>query len=337
MKNLSVKYMGIELKNPVIIGANPMTSNIDTLKKIEEAGAAAVVFRSLFEEQIQLERLQMEEDIKEYADRFAEQSSLYPEVKHAGPEEHLYNLRKAKESVGIPVIASLNAISEETWVEYAQQIEQTGVDGIELNFYSVPKDFDSSGENVENNQIEILKAVKKKVSIPVSVKLSFFYSNPLNFISKLDKKGADGFVLFNRFYQPGIDIFSQKIVSGHNLSNQAENEIPLRFAGLLYSNINAGICSNSGIHEGSDVIKMLLAGANCVQMVSTIYKNGISHISEILQDVVKWMDSKNYNSISEFNGLLSKKNIKDPFVYKRSQYVDLLINSDEIFNKHPMV
>jgi dihydroorotate dehydrogenase (fumarate) len=336
MANLKTNYLGIELKNPVIVGASYMVSEIDNLKKMEEAGAAAIVYRSLFEEQIQLERVQMDDEFEEYTERHAEMVTLFPKLEHAGPDEHLYNLRKARESVSIPFFASLNALFKESWIDYARLIEQTGVNGLELNFYAVPKDDDITGSSIEKQQIEILKEIKKAVHIPVSIKLSPFYTNPLNFIHELDVAGADGFVLFNRFYQSDINVNTLSHSNTHNLSTEAENRLPMRYAGLLYSNIAANICCNSGIHQGIDVVKMLLSGADTVQIVSTLYQNKISHISKMLTDIEHWMAEKNFKSLADFRGKLSKKNLNDPFVYHRAQYIDLLLKSGEIFKKYPV-
>jgi len=328
--------MGIELKNPIIVGASPMTSNTDDLKKLEEAGAAAVVYRSLFEEQIQLEKAQLDDEITEYTERNAEMITLFPRIDHAGPQEHLVKLRKARESISLPMFASLNAIYEETWIEYAKLIQETGVNGLELNFYTTPKDAEITGASIEKLQLEILTKIKKAISIPVSLKLSSFYSNPLHFIRQADAAGANGVVLFNRFYQPDIDITKEEISTTHSLSNEAENRLPMLIAGLLYKNINASICCNSGIHSGNDVVKMILAGADCVQVVSTIYQHKIPYLKMMLNDIEQWMANRNYNSIEDFRGLLSKKKVKDPFVYQRVQYIDLLLNSNEIIKKYPV-
>ena len=336
MANLKTNYLGLELKNPVIVGASSLVSDVDNLKRIEDAGASAVVYRSLFEEQIQLERAQMDDEFEEYTERHAEMVTLFPKIEHAGPEEHLHNLRKAREAISIPLIASLNALFKETWVEYAKLIEETGVDGLELNFYAVPKDDNITGVSIEKQQVEILKEIKKVVTIPVSIKLSPFYTNPLNFIHDLDGAGADGFVLFNRFYQPDISFDTLMHTSSHHLSTESENRLPMRYAGLLYSHVGANICCNSGIHEGTDVVKMILAGADCVQVVSTLYQNKISHISKMLKDIELWMDEKKYKSLADFRGKLSKKNVNDPFVYQRAQYIDLLLKSGDIFKKYPV-
>jgi len=336
MSNLRTKYMGIELKNPIIIGASPISSNTDDLKKLEEAGAAAIVYRSLFEEQIQLEKAQLDDELNEYTERHAEMVSLFPRIKHAGPEEHLVNLRKARESVSLPMFASLNAIYKETWLEYAKLIQETGVNGLELNFYTVPKDGELTGESVEYLQLEILKEIKKVVTVPVSVKLSTFYTNALNFIKQLDLAGANGLVLFNRFYHPDIDIAKQELSSAHILSSEAENKLPMRFAGLLFSDVAASICCSGGIQNGNDIIKMILAGADCVQVVSSVYQHKVPYIKTMLKDIEQWMTEKRYNSIDDFRGLLSKKKVNDPFLYQRAQYIDLLINSNEIINKYPL-
>ncbi|MFO7655507.1 MAG: dihydroorotate dehydrogenase-like protein [Bacteroidales bacterium] len=337
MVDLKTKYLGLQLKNPVILGASNLVTNLDNIKRAVDAGVGAVVYKSLFEEQIQLEAAQLDDDMDEYSERNAEMVTLFPTLQHAGPEEHLLKLRKVKESINVPVIASLNAIYRETWVEYARLIEQTGVDALELNFYSVPREMELDGRKINEMQMEVLKAVKAKVKIPVSVKLSPFYANPLNVIGLLDKAGADGFVLFNRMFQPDIDIDKEAHFAPYSLSQPDDNRLALRFAGLLYANIRANICSNTGIYTGGDAVKMILAGADCVQIVSTVYKNKIEVIKTIVDDIQKWMEKKGYDKLSDFRGKLSNKTINDPFVYKRAQYIDLLLKSEEIFKKYPMV
>ncbi len=327
MINLKTNYLGLELKNPIIVGASDLASDIENIKAAEAAGAAAIVYKSLFEEQIQLEKYQLDEDLSEYNERNAEMINLFPEVDHAGPNEFLLNLKRAKESVNIPVIASLNAIYKETWMEYAKLIEDMGVDAIELNFYALPRDFDKKGEDTVKDQIAILKEVKRSLSIPVSVKLSPYYTNILSVITEMDKTGVDGFVLFNKMFQPDIDLEKEEHMSPFNLSSEHEFRLPLRFAGLLHKRIKAGICSSTGIYSGKDVIKLIMAGTDAVQVVSTLYKNKISHISTMLSDIEAWMHKKGYNSLKEFKGKLSETATKDPFVYKRAQYIELLLKS----------
>jgi dihydroorotate dehydrogenase (fumarate) len=257
--------------------------------------------------------------------------TIHPNIEHAGPDEHLLNVRNVKESVSVPVIASLNAINIETWTKYARLLCETGIDGIELNFYQIPTDFKKSAKDIEDEQIKTLKEIRKVISVPISVKLSPDYSNILNFISKLDKSGADAFVLFNSFFQPDIDVSTEKHYKTSHLSHTGDYKKALRYAGLLYGNIKADICSSNGIFSGEDVIKLLLSGATAVQVVSTVYRNGLKQIGILRKELEDWMDSKNYNSISDFRGKLSKnKIVGNPFIYKRAQYVDLLLNSDEI-------
>ncbi|MFO7924763.1 MAG: dihydroorotate dehydrogenase-like protein [Bacteroidales bacterium] len=337
MADLRTKFMGIDVKNPVVVGACNLSQNPDTLVQLEKAGASAIVYKSLFEEQIQYEKVQMDDSMHEFDERHAEMTSIHPKVEHAGPKEYLMGLKRAKETLSIPLIGSLNAVYKETWVEYAQLIQETGVDGLELNFYAVPKDFNSDAETLENKQIDILKAVKKVVSIPIAVKIGPFYSNPLHIASKMDEAGVNGFVLFNRLFQPDIDVDSEKHIFPFFLSREGDYRLSLRFTGMLYKHVKGNICGNTGIYSGSDVAKMILAGADSVQIVSAIYKNKPKHISKILTELESWMDSKSYNSIKDFKGNLSKAGSTDPFAYSRAQYVDIIMKPEEIIKKYPVV
>ena len=336
MANLSTTYMGVELKNPLILGACNLVEKPETIKELEEAGIGAIVYRSLFEEQIQLEDLQLSEELTEYEYRNAEMERLFPNIEHAGPKEHLYKVEKLKKQVNVPVFASLNALYEPTWVEYAKELEKTGVDGIEINLYAVPGYFEVAGESIEEKQVQIVQAVKKAVKIPVSVKISLFYSNPLNFIKKVDEAGANAYVLFNRFFQPEIDIENETFFYPWELSNPKDHMVALRFAGLLYGNLDGSICVSRGIYNSDDVIKMILAGADTVQMVSAIYKNKPPVVARILSELNAWMDKKGYKTLDDFRGKLARKNMKDPFTYQRAQYIDILMNSGDIFKKYPM-
>jgi len=339
MADLKTKYLGLEIKNPIVVGASNLVTSTGNLKRLEEAGAAAIVYKSLFEEQIQLESLEMFERKTEYEDRNAEMVTLFPDSGsvHSSPEEHLVNLRRAKESVSIPVIASLNAINEETWIDYAIKIEKTGVDAIELNFYTGPEKYNLEVEEIEKKQVKTLIAVRSAVKIPVSVKLSPFYSNPLKLIYDLDKNGADGFVLFNRLFQPDIEIETEQHQFPYNLSHPEDKRLPLRFAGLLYGNTRASICANSGIFSGKDVIKMVLAGADCVQVVSTIYLNQPEVISSMVSEIEIWMDSRGYKTMDSFRGKLSVKNSKNQLPYHRAQYIDFMMSTSEILKKYKVI
>jgi dihydroorotate dehydrogenase (fumarate) len=339
MADLKTHYMGMELKNPIIIGASNIVTDIENLKRIEKAGAAAIVYKSLFEEQIQLENLELYERKTEYSERNAEMISLFP-VSISGTSdimEHLMALRKAKDSINIPVFASINAVLDETWIEYAEKIEETGVAGLELNFYSVPEKTGNEYEDIENKQVEILRAVKSAVNIPVSVKLSTYHTNPLKHISDLGNAGADAFVLFNRLFQPDIDIHTEEHLFPYSLSNSEDNRMPLRFAGLLYGNTSASICANTGIMNGSDVIKMVLAGADAVQIVSTVYLNQIEVVTSMIKDMEKWMDSKGYTTIESFRGKLSKINSDNKLPYHRAQYMDFMMTTSQILKKYKII
>lgn len=337
MADLSTTYLGLKLKNPIIVGASNMVTRIENLQRLEKAGAAAIVYKSLFEEQVQLESIQMQDELDQYNERNAEMIKLFPDLEHAGPKEFLERLKEVRKAVHIPLIASLNAIYKDTWIEYARLLEQTGVDALELNFYAVPQDAGIDGQSIEEQQVEVLQSVKKAVNIPVSVKMSPFYTNPLQVIKRFDKTGVDGFVLFNRLFQPDIHTGREEHITPLHLSSEEDNRLPLRYAGLLFSQVKGSICSNTGIFTGSDVVKMILAGADCVQVVSTVYKNKAEVIGSMLQEIEEWMVAHKYKSLADFRGRLSKASLKDPFIYKRAQYVDLLLKSEDILKKYPMV
>ncbi|OQX29402.1 MAG: dihydroorotate dehydrogenase [Spirochaeta sp. LUC14_002_19_P3] len=328
MADLKTSYMGIPLANPVIAGASELTSHADSIRKIEDSGAGALVIKSLFEEQIQLERARFEEEQGMYNDLSAEMHSLYPEAQHSGPESHLLWVRKAKESVSIPVIASLNAVNKATWSEWAIKLQDTGVNGLELNFFANPDQQAGDAASIEKDQIEAVKAVVKAVKIPVSIKMSLFYTAPIAAAKAFADAGAKGLVLFNKFFQPDINVEKESSTLPLNLSIATDNRLPLRYAGLLHGETKASICASSGIMDGLDVAKMILAGADVIQVVSTLYRNKITQIGRIVKDLEKWMDGKGYSSLEDFRGKMSKKNSKDPWAYKRAQYVKLLMKPD---------
>jgi len=334
--DLSTKYLGLELKNPIIVGASNLVTDIDTLKKLEAAGAAAIVYKSLFEEQIHLENLEMEQTMGGNDERHAEMTSGYNDAFDSGPEDFLLHFAEAKKAINIPLIASLNAIYDDTWEEYAKKLEGAGADALELNFYNNPKDFEMEGRSIVNAELDIIEIVKKAVNIPVSVKLSPFYTNPLYVFNEMDRKGVDGMVLFNRLFHPDINVNLEKMSFPYNLSSEYDSRLPLRYVGLLYDNIDADICANRGVFTGEDAIKMILAGANVVAVVSTIYKHGPQQITKMLEDMEIWMANKQYETLDEFRGNLSKKNVADPFAYRRAQYVDILMKSSEIFKDYPI-
>jgi dihydroorotate dehydrogenase (fumarate) len=329
MANLSTRFMGLTLENPIIAGASDLTANMDSIKRIEQAGAGAVVLKSLFEEQIQLERLKLEEDARAGENVYAEMTSIFPKLEHAGPKEHLMWVKKAKEAVRIPVIASLNAVSQKTWVEYARLLADQGVDALELNFFATPRDFHLSAAHVEEEQLDAVRSIRQAVSIPIAVKLSMFYSNPLHFVAELDNEGINGLVLFNRLFQPDINPDSQSMALPFNFSSPADNRLPLRFAGLLHGKVKADICASTVIMSGKDVAKMVLAGAGTVQVVTALYRNGVKFLSAMREELDKWMNGKSYASLESFKGKLSAQNAGDPWAYTRAQYAKMMLNPKE--------
>ncbi len=335
MIDLSTSYMGLKLKNPLVIGACNIVSDLNDMVKLEEAGAAAVVYKSLFEEQIQLEAHQMDQEMEAYEGWDAEHDSMFPTVDHAGPKAHLLKLKKAKQTLSIPVIGSINCVNNDKWAEFAMGVADTGVDALELNFYANVLDADQTGEDIVKEQLDTLEAVREAVKIPIAVKLSPYYTNTLSVVRRMDKAGADGFVLFNKLFQPDIEIAREEHHYPYNFSSPNDGRLSLRYAGLLYDQINASIISSSGVFSGSDIAKMTLAGADAVQVVSAIYKKGMSHIEDMLQELTSWMITKEYKTLNDFRGKLSKAKMSDPFAYKRAQYVDILMKSEIFMKYHP--
>jgi dihydroorotate dehydrogenase (fumarate) len=327
MGKLSTDYLGLPVSSPVIAGASDLTENPENLVQMEKAGAGAIVFKSLFEEQVQLEEIRLGYQLEAYNDRHAEMTRVGPDTVYAGPEQYLDNLAKAKRLVKIPLIASLNAVYEETWVHYARLIEQTGVDGLELNFFNVPFSVELSSTEVEARQIAIVRKVVDAVSIPVSVKLSPYYSNLLHFVGELNKTGIKGIVLFNQLFQPDIDIDTIKHITPWNLSTKKDYRLALRYAGLLFGESTSEIIASRGIHSGEEAVRLLLAGADSVQVVSTLYKNGIDQITRINEFITGWMLAHKFNELKDFRGRLSRAKTLNPMVYKRAQYIDMMLNS----------
>jgi len=329
MADISTEYMGLKLKNPLIAGASSLTSNMNSIHKLEDAGVGALVIKSLFEEQVQLESYRLQEELQKDTDLYAEMISVFPDLKHAGPEEHLHWTRKAKEETSIPVIASLNAVNRSTWIDYAKQLEETGVDGLELNFYRLPVEFDVDSRTVEKEQLDAITEVVQSVKIPVSVKLSPYYSSPLYFIRQLDKAGVKGFVLFNRLFQPSININREENDYSLNLSNSNDYRLALRFSGLLQGQLQGSICASNGINSTENLIRVLLAGADVVQMVSALYSHSMVIVPKILGELKEWMEEKKYGAIKDFKGKLSYMNNQKPEIYTRAQYAKALLHPEK--------
>ena len=326
MPNLKTTYMGIELQTPILVAASSISSYIDRIQETERAGAGALVIRSLFEEQIQFEALRMEDQLSVGSESFAEAIRYFPEIKHGDADEHLMWVEKTRKEVQLPLIASLNAISPGGWQKYAKQLEETGVDGLELNVYSVAADLKRSGAELEAELYNIVDAVKAQVTIPVSIKLSPFFTSTANVASQLDQHGIQALVLFNRFLQPDIDPTSESLKSEMVLSSPEELKLPLRWIALLAGRIQADLALNTGIHSGLDIAKGLLAGATVVQTASALLKNGVPYLSTMLRELEGWMEERGYETLDDFRGKLSQKEIVDPFAFERAQYVKLLLD-----------
>lgn len=324
--DLRTKYMGMELRSPLVVSASPLSEKIDNIKKMEDCGAGAMVIYSLFEEQIKLEQLELDHLTTYGTEAYAESLSYFPEQDEyrIGPDEYLEHIRKAKEAVDIPVIASLNGSTEGGWTEYAKKMEQAGADALELNVYYIPADINLSGEEVELTYLHILKSVKDSINIPVAIKISPFFSNMANMAKKLDDTGANALVLFNRFYQPDIDLENLEVFPNLLLSSPAAMRLPMRWIAILKGKINADLAATGGIHTGEDAIKMLLVGANVTMFCSSLLRNGIEHLKKIESDMISWLSEKEYESVSQMIGSMSQKKVTDPSAFERAQYMKAL-------------
>jgi dihydroorotate dehydrogenase (fumarate) len=321
--DLSTNYLGLKLRTPLVVSASPLSEEVDNIKRLSDAGAAAIVLYSLFEEQLRQDRLELNEHLQNGTDSFAEALSYFPEPDEyrLGPEEYLKHIAAAKKAVNIPIIASLNASSNGGWTSYAKQIQQAGADALELNIYYIPTSLELTGTEVELTYLDILKAVKAEVTIPIAVKLSPFFSSFANMAKRLDQAGANGLVLFNRFYQPDIDLETLEVKPDILLSTPMAMRLPLRWIALLHGRINASLAATSGIHRASDVIKMLMAGADVTMLCSTLLRHGIPKITSIERDLIIWMKEHDYKSVRQLKGSISQENCAEPAAFERAQYM----------------
>ena len=324
--DLTTKYLGLELKNPIIPSASPLTQTLDSAKSLEDAGASAVVLHSLFEEQLTHESGELDHYLSYGTESFAEATSYFPEPDDfkLGPIEYLDLIADFKKSLSIPVIGSLNGISKGGWVKYAQNMEQAGADAIELNVYYIPTSTEVSSEEIEKMYIDTMKAVKENVNVPVAIKLSPFFTTMASMAKRLDDAGADGLVLFNRFYQPDFDLEQLEVVPNLVLSTPWELRLPLRWLAILYGNVNASLCATSGVTGYEDVLKVMMAGGSAVMMASELLRNGAGRISDILMDLTKWMEENEYSSIKMMHGSMSQKSCPEPAAYERANYMKTL-------------
>jgi dihydroorotate dehydrogenase (fumarate) len=324
--NLTTNYLGLELKNPIVPSAGPLSKELANIKAMEDAGASAVVMYSIFEEQIEHESLELFHHTTSHTESFAEATTYFPEPFEfkAGPDEYLEHIRKAKESVNIPIIGSLNGKSLGGWTEYAKKIEQAGADAIELNIYILQTSLVKSGSEIEKEYIDIVKEVKSNLQIPVAVKLHPFFSSTSYMADQVDKAGANGIVLFNRFYQPDIDLEKLEVVPNVLLSTPMAMRLPLRWIAILYGRIEADLAATSGIYTEKDVIKMIMAGAKVTQVLSCLLKFGIGHIGDIITKMKFWMEANEYESLDQMRGSMSYMNVDEPARFERANYMNVL-------------
>ncbi|MBZ0308138.1 MAG: dihydroorotate dehydrogenase-like protein [Anaerolineae bacterium] len=332
--DLTTTYLGKTLRSPLVASASPLTGDVDGIKQMEDAGAGAVVLPSLFEEQLELDHLELHYHLTAGTESFAEALSYFPEPDelHVGPESYLELISKAKAAVEIPVIASLNGVSTGGWISFAKKIQEAGADALELNIYSIPTSMDLSGAAVEQTYVDIVKAVKATVDIPVAVKISPFFSNMANMAQQLDENGADALVLFNRFYQPDIDLEALEVRPSVLLSTPQAMRLPLRWVAIFYGRIHADLAATSGIHTGQDVIKMLMAGANVTMMASALLRYGIDYLKNVEQEMREWMEEQEYESVQQMRGSLSQKKSANPGAFERAQYMRAISNYQYIFD-----
>jgi dihydroorotate dehydrogenase (fumarate) len=324
--NLTTNYMGLKLKNPLVPSASPLTYNLDNVKSLEDAGAAAIICHSLFEEQITHESGELDHYLSHGSESYAEAVSYFPDAKEfrLGPVEYLDLIADIKKSVSIPVIGSLNGVSTGGWVKYARNIQEAGADALELNIYHIPTDFNITAEQVEDMYIETLQAVKSNVTIPVAVKISPFFSSMANMAKKLDDAGADALVMFNRFYQPDFNLEKLEVVPNLVLSTNFEMRLPLRWIAILFGQIKASMALTSGIHNSEDIIKVMMAGGDVAMTCSELLMNGTKRVKELLDGVKIWMEKNEYESIEMMKGSMSQKSVAEPAAFERANYMKTL-------------
>jgi len=324
--NLTTNYLGMLLKNPIVASSSPLSHSVDSIRRLEDAGAAAVVMYSLFEEQIGFDSYYIDYHLTQGIDSYAESISYFPDMQsyNVGPDEYLNLIRRAKEAVDIPIIGSLNGASVGGWTDYASLIEEAGADALELNVYYLPANTAVKGTDVEALYLDILLAVREVVTIPVAIKLSPFFSSIANMASCLSEQGADGLVLFNRFYQPDFDLENLEVAPRLVLSNSNELRLPLRWVAILYGRVNADLAITSGVHTSQDVIKGLMAGAKVTMMASELLQNGVRRIGQVLNEVVAWLSEHEYESVTQMIGAMSQKHCAEPAAFERANYMKML-------------
>ncbi|HJT56827.1 MAG TPA: dihydroorotate dehydrogenase-like protein [Ktedonobacteraceae bacterium] len=330
MPDLKTTYLGLQLKNPLVASASPLSKKVANLRRLEDAGAAAIVMYSLFEEQITHESNELDHYLERGTHSYAESLSYFPDLDtyNMGPEPYLEHLYKAKQAVDIPIIGSLNGISAGGWVEYARRIEQAGADALELNIYYLPTDLDLSSAELENEYVNLVREVRATIKIPIALKLSPFFTALPNVAKRFVQAGANGLVLFNRFYQPDFDLEELEVVPNVELSSSQEVRLPLRWIALLYGRVEADFALTSGVHAAQDVLKAMMAGASAAMMTSALLQHGLGRLTHILTDMQEWMEQHEYESIRQMKGSMSQRAVADPAAFERANYMKALNSYD---------
>jgi dihydroorotate dehydrogenase (fumarate) len=326
MADLRTTYLGLELANPLIASASPLTKEVDAFKRLEDAGAAAVVMFSLFEEQLHWDQASLDYLTESPADSFAEALSYFPPATsyRVGPDYYLELIRRARQAVRIPIIASLNGITDEGWIDYARQIQQAGAAALELNINYIPSDLEETGREVEQRYLGIVKAVKATVTIPVAVKLGPFFSAMGHMARQLDEAGADGLVLFNRFYQPDFDLEKREVVSNLELSTPSEIRLPLLWIAILHGRVRASLAATTGVHSAAEIVKYIMAGADAVMTTSALLKHGIPYLAKLVASLREWMQAHEYPSVAQMRGSMSQQRVANPTAFQRANYIRML-------------
>lgn len=326
--DLGTTYLGMSLRSPLVASASPLTGSLDALLRLEDAGCGAVVLPSLFEEQIEHEDMEVHRVLETGVESFPEARSYFPDMEdyNTGPTSYLRHLEVAKQALSIPVIGSLNGVSRGGWVRYARRMEEAGADALELNVYLIAADPEATSAEVEARYLELVGEVSREVAIPLAVKVGPFFSAPANMARRLVEAGADGLVLFNRFMQPDIDLETLRVVPGVQLSTSSELRLPLRWIALLRGHVRASLAATTGVHAAEDALKLLLVGADVTMMASALLRNGPEHAAGVLRDMERWLEERDYASVGQLRGSMSREAAPDPEAFERSQYMRALVS-----------
>jgi len=326
--DLRTSYLGLELENPFVPSASTLSSRIDNLKRMQEAGAAAVVMQSLFEEQIEHEEVELHRVLESATESFAEALTHFPELEeyNTGPDEYLRHLERTRDELEIPVIGSLNGVSPGGWIRYARLIQEAGADALELNVYFVAADPDETGEQVERRYLDLVAAVRETVTVPLAVKIGPYFSSPANMARRLVEAGADGLVLFNRFLQPDIDLETLQVDPTLRLSTSEELRLPLRWIAILRGRVGCSLAATTGVHTAEDAVKLILAGADVTMVASCLFRNGPEHLRGLIDGVRDWLEERDYGSLEQAKGSVSQENVADPVAFARANYMEMLVS-----------